>query len=76
MIGPLELFQSAKSNNPHWLTWTLCTVLVLSGPVTLDQVLRAPGVFQTDEDLAGTEDLWPAMEHALERSCGWNRRRH
>ena len=36
-----------------------------SGEVTLDQVLRAPGVFQTDEELAGTEDLWPAAEKAL-----------
>ena len=39
--------------------------LKLSGEVTLDQVLRAPGVFQTDEELAGTEDLWPAVEKAL-----------
>ena len=33
--------------------------------MTLDQVLRAPGVFQTDEELAGTEDLWPAVEKSL-----------
>ncbi len=46
----------------------LAKALKLSGPVTLDQVLRAPGVFQTDEQLAGTEDLWPAMEHALKQS--------
>jgi len=39
--------------------------LKLSGEVSLDQVLRAPGVFQTDEELAGTEDLWPAVEKAL-----------
>jgi uncharacterized protein (TIGR00255 family) len=39
--------------------------LKISGEVTLDQVLRAPGVFQTDEELAGTEDLWPAVEKAL-----------
>ena len=36
----------------------LAKQLKLSGEVTLDQVLRAPGVFQTDADLAGTEDLW------------------
>jgi uncharacterized protein (TIGR00255 family) len=39
--------------------------LKLSGEVTLDQVLRAPGVFQTDEELAESEDLWPAVEKAL-----------
>jgi len=43
----------------------LAKQLKISGEVTLDQVLRAPGVFQTDEDLAGTEDLWPAVEKAL-----------
>jgi uncharacterized protein (TIGR00255 family) len=39
--------------------------LKLSDEVTLDQVLRAPGVFQTDEQLAGSENLWPAVEKAL-----------
>ena len=39
--------------------------LKLSGEVSLDQVLRAPGVFQTDEQLAESEDLWPAVEKAL-----------
>ena len=43
----------------------LARQLKISGEVTLDQVLRAPGVFQTDEELAGTEDLWPAVEKAL-----------
>jgi uncharacterized protein (TIGR00255 family) len=43
----------------------LARVLKLSGEVSLDQVLRAPGVFQTDEQLAGAEDLWPAVEKAL-----------
>lgn len=43
----------------------LAKQLKLSGEVTLDQVLRAPGVFQTDEELAGAEDLWPAVEKAL-----------
>ena len=46
----------------------LAKQLKLSGEVTLDQVLRAPGVFQTDEDLAGTEDLWPAVEKALNQA--------
>src|SRR3974390_477275 len=39
--------------------------LNLPGPVTLDQLARAPGVFQTDEDLAVEEDFWPAVERAL-----------
>ncbi len=43
----------------------LAKQLKVSGEVTLDQVLRAPGVFQTDEELAGTKDVWPAVEKAL-----------
>jgi uncharacterized protein (TIGR00255 family) len=43
----------------------LAKQLKISGEVTLDQVLRAPGVFHTDEELAGTEDLWPAVEKSL-----------
>jgi uncharacterized protein (TIGR00255 family) len=43
----------------------LAKTLKLSGKVTLDQVLRAPGVFQTDEELAGVEDAWPVVEKAL-----------
>jgi uncharacterized protein (TIGR00255 family) len=39
--------------------------LNLSGPVTLDQLAKAPGVFQTDEELAVDEDFWPAVEKAL-----------
>ncbi len=42
--------------------------LKLAGEVTLDQVLRAPGVFQTDEQLAESEDLWPAVEKALNQA--------
>ena len=39
--------------------------LKLAGPVTLDQIVRAPGVFQTDEQLAEEEDFWPAVSKAL-----------
>lgn len=46
----------------------LAAQLKLSGDVTLDQVLRAPGVFQTDEQLAESEDLWPALEKALNQA--------
>jgi uncharacterized protein (TIGR00255 family) len=43
----------------------LAKQLKLAGPVTLDQVARAPGVFQTDEELAVEEDFWPAVSKAL-----------
>src|SRR5438034_5477042 len=39
--------------------------LHLPGPVTLDHLARAPGVFQTDEQIAGEEDFWPAVRKAL-----------
>ncbi len=43
----------------------LAKQLKLAGPVTLDHIVRAPGVFQTDEDLAEEEDFWPAVSKAL-----------
>jgi len=43
----------------------LAKQLKLAGPVTLDHIVRAPGVFQTDEDLAEVEDFWPAVSKAL-----------
>lgn len=43
----------------------LARQLKLPGPVTLDLVARAPGVFQTDEQIAEAEDFWPAVERAL-----------
>lgn len=46
----------------------LAQQLKLAGDVTLDHVLRAPGVFQTDEQLAESEDLWPAVEQALQQA--------
>lgn len=39
--------------------------LKLTGPITLDMLARAPGVFQTDEAIADAEDFWPAVEKAL-----------
>jgi uncharacterized protein (TIGR00255 family) len=42
--------------------------LKLPGPVTLDHLARAPGVFQTDEEIAEAEDFWPAVEKALKKS--------
>src|SRR5438874_106599 len=42
--------------------------LKLPGPVTLDQLARAPGVFQTDEQIAEEEDFAPAVEKALKKA--------
>jgi uncharacterized protein (TIGR00255 family) len=39
--------------------------LKLPGPVTLDQLARAPGVFQTDEEIVEEADFWPAVQKAL-----------
>lgn len=46
----------------------LAKQLKLNGPVTLDHLVRAPGVFQTDEQLADTEQLWPGVEKALRQA--------
>ena len=46
----------------------LARALKLKDEVTLDQLVRAPGVFQSDEELAGEEDFWPAVEKALQKA--------
>src|SRR5207253_9455913 len=46
----------------------LAKQLKLPGPVTLDQPARAPGVFQTDEQIVEEEDFWPAVEKALQKA--------
>jgi len=40
--------------------------LKLTGLITLDHLVRAPGVFQTDAELVETENLWPAVAPALQ----------
>jgi len=42
--------------------------LKLTGPVTLDMLARAPGVFETDEEVADAEDFWPSVEKALSQA--------
>src|SRR5579863_2490106 len=42
--------------------------LKISGPVTLDLLARAPGVFETDDEVADAEDFWPAVEKALQQA--------
>ncbi len=46
----------------------LAKQLKLPGPVTIDHLSRAPGVFQTDEQIAEGENFWPAVEKALKRA--------
>jgi uncharacterized protein (TIGR00255 family) len=46
----------------------LAKQLKLSGPVTLDHLVRAPGVFQTDEQIAEGENFWRAVEAALKKA--------
>jgi uncharacterized protein (TIGR00255 family) len=38
-----------------------------NGP-TLDAILRAPGVLETDEGIEDTEALWPSIESALDQA--------
>lgn len=42
--------------------------LKLEGPITLDMLIRVPGVVQTDEEMADAEDFWSAVEKALQQA--------
>ncbi len=46
----------------------LARELKLAETITLDLLIRAPGVLQTDDDVADAEDFWPAVEKALVKS--------
>jgi uncharacterized protein (TIGR00255 family) len=46
----------------------LAKQLKLTGGVTLDQIVRAPGVFQSDEELVEADKIWPAVEKALQQA--------
>ncbi len=43
----------------------LARELKLAGEVTLDLVVRAPGVVEADSDAPDAEDFWPSVEKAL-----------
>ena len=43
----------------------LAKSLKLPDAITLDMVVRSPGVIQAEEGISEAEELWPAMEHAL-----------
>lgn len=47
---------------------SLARELKLSGDVTLDHLLRAPGVLESDDDVPDAEDFWPAVEKALKQA--------
>jgi uncharacterized protein (TIGR00255 family) len=42
--------------------------LKLTGEVTLDQITRAPGVFQSDDELVEAETVWPVVEEAVKQA--------
>jgi uncharacterized protein (TIGR00255 family) len=44
--------------------------LKLAGPVSLDLVVRSPGVLRSDEELADAEAFWPAVDKALGLALG------
>ena len=46
----------------------LARQLRLPGTATLDHLVRAPGVFQTDEQIAEEENFWPAVQRALQQA--------
>lgn len=46
----------------------LATELKLDDSVTLDQVIRAPGVLQAEDKVSDAEEFWPAVETALEQA--------
>ncbi|MCU0770988.1 MAG: YicC family protein [Verrucomicrobia bacterium] len=48
----------------------LAKELKLDGKVSLDHIIRAPGVFQTDEQLVQAEDFWASVEKALRQALG------
>lgn len=42
--------------------------LKLAGPITLDTLVRAPGVLQTGDDLADCDASWPPVRKALDKA--------
>jgi uncharacterized protein (TIGR00255 family) len=46
----------------------LAKQLDLEGGVSLDHLVRAPGVLASDEDVADAEEFWPAVETALAKA--------
>src|SRR4030095_10428908 len=54
--------QAADGIRDHCVTGVqTCALPILS----LDTLMRAPGVLQTNEELADAEDFWPSVQRAL-----------
>jgi uncharacterized protein (TIGR00255 family) len=65
--------QRAKLNEPLARAYAaefarIAAALKLDGGVTLEALLRVPGVVRTDETEGGAESLWPLLESALGRA--------
>jgi uncharacterized protein (TIGR00255 family) len=43
----------------------LAKELKLTGALSLDTLMRAPGVLQSNEEMADAEDFWPSVQRAL-----------
>jgi uncharacterized protein (TIGR00255 family) len=43
----------------------LAKELKIAGPISMDLLMRAPGVLQVEEEAAEAEEVWPPMEKAL-----------
>jgi uncharacterized protein (TIGR00255 family) len=48
----------------------LARELKIDGAISLDLLTRAPGVLQTNEDMADAEHFWPGVEKALQQALG------
>ena len=46
----------------------LAKELKLTGSISIDTLMRAPGVLQTNEEMADAEDFWPSVERALKKA--------
>jgi uncharacterized protein (TIGR00255 family) len=48
----------------------LARELKIGEDLSLDHLVRAPGVLASEEEMADAEEFWPAVEAALERALG------
>jgi uncharacterized protein (TIGR00255 family) len=46
----------------------LARELKLTGPLSLDTLMRAPGVLQSNEEMADAEDFWSPVQRALQKA--------
>jgi len=42
--------------------------LRLSDPISLDLLLRAPGVLRTEDEIADAEEVWPVVQNAVDQA--------